>query len=244
MTLYYNDPWKDEKFARITGDFTDTNAKVAFSEARVYPVEEGYTIAGWFTWFAGITPKFKPERKIEPGLCSITIHDKEYTVNHKKDDGTWEKIKYQPSKFEKMLCEDIAARKEVWLPEGKGIQGQISFLPDMYIQMMEDTNGDRSIYFPRCIEIETVDWTGEFAWEPAKKKGNGSKFSNSQSNTFLSPEERLEFVRTQLLEILGKTETTEKMTVVKLLKEIYTAHPAEDSPYVDAYIKVLLTVAR
>jgi hypothetical protein len=140
LTVKYLDPYKDDPYGKLKGDKADTWFKINFDEAKLYPTDNGYILAGFFTGYAGIFRNFKASEPLAPGLCALPIYSQEYELWEKGDDGKSKPVKYQPSKFEKALSAYIESTKSDWMPEGKNIGGEISFSPDAQVQNFRETD--------------------------------------------------------------------------------------------------------
>jgi hypothetical protein len=219
MTALFYDAYKDAKFAKIQGELTDSYFQLGFEEAKIYEHEDVYYLAGYFTSFSGLQRNYKPENPIEPCLCQIAIHGKDYEIREKDKDGKWVAVTKKASIFEKLLFEDIKNKKQLWQPEGQALKGSIDFASDIAFARFDIMTARIDEEFKRNLQIMHTSISGSHPeWEAPKKYRSGSNaFSNTISKT---PEEKVSFVIGQL-NIACKGEANDLMGAVV---EFYEKH--------------------
>ena len=94
MALWYNDPKKDETFAKLGGSFSGVNTEITWLEAAIHPIDNG-------TYVYGIAEKATDVQKygdkafdIDHHYIALFLHDKEYERKGEKQ---------QPTKLELWL---------------------------------------------------------------------------------------------------------------------------------------------
>lgn len=239
MVVKYLDPYKEDLYGKLRGDKADAYIKVVFDEAQVHKAEDSYILAAFVTEYHGVVRSFKPEDPLTPGLCAIPIYGQEYEIRTKDKGGNWVGVKYQPSKFEKALYENIKANESTWLPEGQGIKGELSFPLDVMCASM-DTAALNAMVAANS-KIEAVSLTGKL---PAytlptagfQRKANGKSYG-------LSPEERILFIKEQICKDLAASGFTVDNSLPLLINQMITEHPM-DGDCVQIYFDTLTACAR
>jgi hypothetical protein len=239
MTVKYLDPYKDDPYGKLKGDKADTWFKVNFDEAKIYPIENGYMLAGYFTSYAGIIRNFKASEPLAPGLCALPIYSQEYELWEKGDDGKSKPVKYQPSKFELALCTYIGANSSSWMPEGKNIAGEISFSPDAQVSSFRAE--DLTQFVTNSCKIEPIGSSGKLPeYTPpstgAFKKGSGKSYG-------MSPEDRLAFIKKELCDSTAANWATEQSTLGVLVKQMVAEHENDES-FLAIYFDLLKATVR
>ncbi len=225
MTVKYLDPYKDDPYGKLKGDKADTWFRINFDEAKLYPVEGGYILAGYFTGYSGIIRNFKASEPLVPGLCVLPIYSQEYELWEKGDDGKSKPVKYQPSKFEKALCTHIESSKTDWLPEGKNIGGEISFSPDAQVSSVRAEELDQ--FVTNSCRIEPIGSSGKLPeYTPpsvsAYKKGSGKSYG-------VSPEDKMAFLKKELCSSIAASWAKEDASLGLLVEQMITEHKEDES---------------
>ena len=139
--------------------------------------------------------------------------------------GNWTGVKYQPSKYEKALYENIKVHEGLWMPEGQGIKGEISFMPDGMCATMDRVTIDGLVAANSRTEI--VPLTGKLPAytvpdNNAQRKGSGKSYG-------LSPDDRILFIKKQLCADLASSGFTTENTLPLLISQMINEHPTEES---------------
>lgn len=239
MVVKYLDPYKDDVYGKLRGDKADAYLKIAYDEAKVYKTDDAYILAAYVTAYQGVVRNFKPENPLTPGLCAIPIYGTEYEIRQKDKDGNWLGVKYQPSKYEKALYENIKTHESLWMPEGEAIKGEISFMPDGMIATMDAVTIDGMVAANSKTEI--VPLTGKLpAYTPpnnnAQRKATGKSYG-------LSPEERIMFIKKQLCADLASSGFTVENTLPLLMSQMINEHVG-DGDLIQIYFDTLTACTR
>jgi hypothetical protein len=239
MVVKYLDPYKDDPYGKIRGDKADAYIKIIFDEAKVYKADDSYVLAAYVTNYQGVVRSFKPENPLTPGLCAIPIYGQEYEIRQKDKDGNWTGVKYQPSKFEKALYENIKTHESIWMPDGQGIKGEISFMPDGMCATMDT---------PTLDGLVAGNSMKEYVPLSGKLPAYTLPVSNFQRKTGgksygLSPEERIAFIKKQVCEDLAASGFTTENSLPLLISQMIAEHPM-DTDLVQIYFDTLTACAR
>lgn len=239
MVVKYLDPYKDDVYGKIRGDKSDAYFKVVYDEAQVYKTEDAYILAGFITQYESVVRNFKPENPLTPGLCAIPIYGQEYEIRQKDKDGNWTGVKYQPSKYEKALYETIKASESLWMPEGKGIRGELSFLPDGMCASMDAPIVTSTL--ASSNNIMHVPLTERLAaYTPpnnnAQRKGGGKSYG-------LFPEDRVLFIKKQICSDLAASGFTTENSLPLLINQMIAEHPM-DADTIQIYFDTLTACVR
>jgi hypothetical protein len=239
MAVKYLDPYKDDVYGKIRGDKSDAYFKVAYDEGKVYKTEDAYILAAFVTQYESVVRNFKPENPLTPGLCAIPIYGQEYEIRQKDKDGNWTGVKYQPSKLEKALYEVIKTHESLWMPEGQGIRGELSFLPDGMCGQMDAPIVTSTLASNNNIML--VPLTGRLPeYTPpnnnAQRKGGGKSYG-------LSPEDRILFVKKQICSDLAADGFTVDNSLPLLISQLKLEHPMHEDD-VQTYFDILTACAR
>ena len=239
MTVKYLDPWKDDKYGKLRGDKADAYFKVTFDEARVYKTDDAYILAAFVTAYSGVVRNFKPENPLTPGLCAIPIYGKEYEIRQKDKDGNWQGVKYQPSVYEKALYDNISTHETFWIPEGKGIKGEVSFMPnDMCASMDAPALAGLVAGNSRTQITDLSGKLPEYTLPDgnAQRKGGGKSWG-------MSPEQRLSFIKQQICSDIAASGFTTENSLPLLIKQVIDENPM-DGDLVQIYFDTLTACTR
>ncbi|PSB11102.1 hypothetical protein C7B62_06640 [Pleurocapsa sp. CCALA 161] len=239
MVVKYLDPWKDDLYGKLRGDKTDAYLKITFDEAQVHKTDDAYILAAFVTAYQGVVRNFKPENPLTPGLCAVPIYGQEYEIRQKDKDGNWTGVKYQPSKFEKALYENIQTHESLWIPEGQGIKGEITFMPDGMCANMDAPTLDGLV--AANSQTNPVPLTGKLpAFTPPS--GNAQRKSSGKSYG-LSPDERIIFIKKQLCNDLASSGFTTENSLPLLIQQMINEHPM-DNDLLTIYFDTITACAR
>jgi hypothetical protein len=239
LTVKYLDPYKDDPYGKLKGDKADTWFKINFDEAKLYPTDSGYILAGFFTGYAGIIRNFKASEPLVPGLCALPIYSQEYELWEKGDDGKSKPVKYQPSKFEKALSAYIESTKANWIPEGKNIGGEISFSPDAQVQNFRET--DLPQFVTSSCKIEPIGSSGKL---PEYTPPNTGSFTKGSGKSYgVSPVDRLAFVKKELCNSIAADWGKEDSSLGLLVNQMILEHK-EDETFLAVYFDLLRAIIR
>lgn len=238
MTVKYLDPYKDDPYGKLRGDKNEAYFKVSFNEAVIHKTENAYILAGFMTAYTGIVRGYKPEDPLTPGLCALPIYGDEYEIRQKDTSGQWIGVKYQPSKYEKALHEAIETREDVWLPEGRAISGEISFLPNGMTASLDKLSLDALVN--QNSIVNSVDLTGKLpAYTPPsdnnqRKNGGGWKS--------IGLDEKLAFIKKELVDSIAANGFTVENSLGCLTDQMLLEHANEN--FQQIYFDMLMAVVR
>ncbi|MGL5940806.1 MAG: hypothetical protein ACRC2S_10510 [Waterburya sp.] len=239
MTVAYLDPYKDDPYGKLKGDKADCWFKINFDEARLYPIDTGYILAGFVTGYAGVVRSFKASEPLTPGLCAIPIYNKEYEIRGKDKDNQWQSVKYQPSIAEAAICELIDTHKSTYLVDGLGIGGELSFSPDAQLQSFDQAMLKQ--FIKDSSRIETVTLTGKLPeYTPASSNGQKKGWSGSRG---ASLDEKLEFIKKELISSVAATGFTTENSLGVLTQQMILEH-RDDERFLEIYFDMLMAIAR
>ena len=239
MTVKYLDPYKDDPYGRLRGEKAETWFSVNFDEAKVYPIDNGYILAGFFTGYSGVVRNYKVNEPVLPGLCALHLYNGEYESRVKDDNGNWGTVNCQPSKYEKALCSVIDANKDTWMPEEKGIGGEISFSPDQMVQSM-DENALRA-FIDSTVKIEIVTLSGKLPEYKLPSTGNYKKSSGKSWG--ISPDEKLTFIKTELIDSIAASGFTLENSLGCLTDQMILEHKDNEN-FLVIYFDMLKAIVR
>lgn len=239
MTIAYLDPYKDDPYGKLKGDKADCWFKINFSEAKIHPIETGYILAGWITGYSGVVRSFKASEPLTEGLCAIPIYGKEYEVREKDKDGNWQSVKYKPSVAEATLCELIKSHEADWMPEGKGIGGEIAFSPDAQLASFDSPNLKN--FIKSSYRIETVTLTGKLPdYTPPSGSSQRKGWGGSKG---VSLEEKLEFIKKEMVSSIAASGFTVENSLAVLTDQIILEH-RDDERFLEIYFDMLMAIVR
>lgn len=207
MTIFYNDPYKDNKFGKLKGDKRTEYLKVTFNEARFYKHDSAYILAGNFTTFGGVVRSYKPELPLEAGLVELPIYGDSYELRQKKPgtgtNGTkseYETITLAPSIAEKLLHDYIENNSRVYLPDNKAIKGSLTLYPDT--EYIDKNDAQKLEHVLANTSLEEIDISGTYPEWIAPKAYN--KNSYSSYNKGISLDEKVAFLKKELGEAISE----------------------------------------
>lgn len=164
----------------------------------------------------------------------------EYEIRQKDKDGNWQGVKYQPSKFEKALYDNIKTHESIWMPEGQHIKGAISFLPNGMCEVMDTPTLNGMVGANSLTELVPV--TGKLPLyivptpSTAQRRGAGKSYG-------LSPDERIAFIKKQVCEDLAASGFTPENTLPLLISQVMIEHPT-DPDLIQIYFDTLTACCR
>lgn len=239
MAFLYSDPFKDSAYGKLKGDKSNDYFTLTFDEAKIYPLDNGYIFAAFVSSYSGILRSFKPEMGIEPGLCEIPFYSDEYELRYKVN-GEYTSSKYQPSKFEKALCQRIKDNEANLVGDGKYVTGKISHLPNgMCANYTEDTIKPLVDQNVQLTPIPTATKLKEYT-PPSEKRNNYSKSNYSRG---ASLEDKLAFVKKELVDSIISDAVTTEDSLGRLTEQMKTEH-AHDETFLTIYFDMLMALAR
>lgn len=74
MSLYYNEPKGDAKYATIGGSLDNANTRRDFEEAQILKQVDDYILYGWFTHLTDLINFRNKDWNWSPQLARITFH--------------------------------------------------------------------------------------------------------------------------------------------------------------------------
>jgi hypothetical protein len=239
MTIAYLDPYKDDPYGKLKGNKADCWFKINFDEARLYPIDTGYILAGHLTGYAGVVRSFKASEPLTPGLCAVPIYSKEYEVREKDKGGNWQSVKYQPSLAEVAICHLIDTHKSTWLVEGMGIGGEISFSPNAQLQSFDEPMLKQ--FIQDSCKIQTVTLGGKLPeYTPPSSNNQKKGWSGSKG---VSLEEKLEFIKKEMISSIAATGFTVENSLAVLTDQIILEH-RNDERFLEIYFDMLMAIVR
>lgn len=251
MTVNYSDPYKENKFGSIYGEFAGESFSIHFDEARLYRKDDKtLTLAGKFTKLSAVLRRFKPEQATMPVMLTMDLHKEDYEVNRKDDKGNWNKVIQKPSGIERFLYEQIEKDPVVWRLHGctgdidserLALRGFISLFDSPSILPMISESPGLKCY---GWEIDYTKATVDSEWSlNATSSGNGK--GNGWGRQFVDENQRLEQREAKLTEILRRTHSS-----VLDATDLYTAAQKlvplqkQDPETFDLYCRLLGLVCR
>lgn len=251
MPIYYSDPYKENKFGSIYGEMAGDAFSVYFDEARFYRKDEKtLVLAGRFSRLPGALRKFQPDKATLPVLLTLDIHKEDYEVNHKKDDGSWEKVTRKATEIEKFLYEQIDNNPIDWrlhpcdesVPiEQRALKGFISLFDSPSIVPMLNENPKLECH---AWKIEYVKATEVSEWSPKAVNANYGKGGGNFVRV-IDESEKIAQRESKLTELLKKAHESVKnesdlFGACQKLAPLYK----EDPDAFDLYFKFLALVCR
>lgn len=234
--LFYSDPFKDDPFGKLKGEMEQVWCTLKFAEAQVYKQDDGYVLAGIWTNFVNVVRSFKPEQAIDYPVKAIwEIHDKDYQVRKKNDEGKYETLTWKASIHEKLLCKLITDNPNLWLSDTKHLKGEITHLNNASYSN-QGSNPQLPI---NSFQIEQIDPTGNLPdWTPpkpySKSWGNNNKVSLEDKEAWLKKELTSAIIDDHLRDKFSK----DFPSIHTLLFEIKQQHQ-NDEMFLGAYIDIL-----
>ena len=234
--IKYTDPYNNDPYGKLKGDKSDVYLKIEFSEAKLYEVDNGYVLAGNITNYIGAVRAFKPEEPIKPGLCAIPIYEREFEIWHKNKDGKNTSTKCQPSLFEKNLVSHLKSNFSPSLAADKAIKGSIGFLPNA--QLLGLSEFDIAANIPHNCQLEVITATGNLP-EYKPYKASDKKASNGKYG--LSPNDKLAWLKQELVSAIASSNFTEETSLSLLLKQFIYEND-KDETFLALYTDILKTL--
>lgn len=239
MVIKFNDPFGSRKYAQLKGDKADSYFKISFSEGIFVKSEDGYHFFGQIGEYQGIVRSFKPENPITPGLCIVPFYSQEYEIRKKDKDGNWSSDKIQPSLFEKALCELISKDEDKYTSSTRYLKGQITHLPDTMLANLDD--GGRSQTVLGNHAVEPIAPTGAIPEYTASTSGGQRRSFGGYKG--VSMDERLAFIKAELVQSIEKTPVTASDSLGKLVFTFNSEHP-DDEHYTQLYFDLLIAIVK
>lgn len=246
MTLFYSDPWKDNKFGKIKGDKKDSFARIFFEEVRIYKHESSYVLAGQLLSVMGVPRSYKPENPIQPGLVELYLYNEPYEVRQKKpgSGGNGQKAEYEtitetPSIIEKHFYQHIQDNPSKYLAEDKALSGSITFMPDIDFQdKSEDTAKEIAI---ANLALQPREISGNYPiWEAPKPY---SKSSYSSYSKGASIDEKINLLKKELASSIAETSFKENldMPLAAYMHKVISDN-FENREFLQAYFALLRAI--
>lgn len=193
MSIKYFNPYKEEKYGKLRGDKANVYFGVNFSEALVHKIDNAYIIAGFIDKFTNVVRHYKPDEKITPGNCTLTIYGQEYEIG-KKENGQWVSEKITPSLFEVALYKTIAADEDEWMPFTSSVMVDFTHVPDGMCQGKTDV--ELAELVSSNVKLTQCDPSGALPeYKPPVPYGGGKSKGGWRS---VSPDDKMKFVIKQL----------------------------------------------
>ncbi|MGL5805397.1 MAG: hypothetical protein ACRC11_08130 [Xenococcaceae cyanobacterium] len=251
MAVQYSDPYKENKFGSIYGEFSGETFGVYFEEARFYRKDDKtITLAGKFTKLPGVLRKWKPESATMPTLLTLDFHKEDYEANVKDDKGNWIKVPRKVSGVQRFLYEQIEKNPSSWrlhpcdesIPKDiQALSGWISFFDaPSIVPLLPEEPGLKC----HAWEINYVPATDVSEWNPSSINSSYGK-GNGFNRVYVSETQKLEERENKLTEFLKKThasmsDATDLFSVSQKLAPLYE----ENKEAFDLYLKLMQLVYR
>lgn len=239
MTVKYLDPYKDDPYGKLRGDKAEAYVKVTFDEAKIYSTDNTYWLAAYVTSYQGVIRNYKPNETLMPGLCAIPIYDAEYEIRQKDANGQWEGVKYQPSIYEKALYDYISQNEALFVPKGKVISGELSFMPNGMVASIDATALNGMVR--SNSQVAVVEPTGKlppYTPPSASNFKKGSSFSRGASS-----EDKIAFLKKQMVADVRDTALKEEHTFISIVKQVIDEN-STDERFLDTYFDLLMATIR
>ncbi len=235
--LKYLDPFHNVPYGKLKGDKSDVYLKIEFDEGKLYEVDNGYILAAYVTRYHGVTRAYKPEEPIKPGLCAIPIYAREFELWHKNKDGKNVSTKHLPSLFEKNLVNHLKSNFSPSLDADKALKGSIGFLPNAQLQGLSEF--DIVANLPHNCQLEVITATGKLPeYQPytgsSKKASNGKYYG-------LTPNDKLAWLKKELVSAIASSNCTEETSLSLLLKQVIYEND-KDETFLALYTDILKTL--
>ena len=239
MNIKYRDPYKDDKYGKLTGDKSEAYFGVNFSEAVVHKTENAYIIAGYATDYKSVIRSFKPEQGLNPGLVALPIYGAEYEVRSKDSKGEWQSTKVQPSTFEKQLYTDISTDEDAWMPRNAAITLAFTHIPNGMADNMDAM--DLTATIVKNVTLSQVDLSGKLPEYTPPKAYSGGKGGGKSYG--MSPQQRLDFLKKQLQADILSPMHKESDSLPELITQIFVEQ-AESPGTAETYFDALFCCVR
>ena len=234
--IKYTDPFNNDPYGKLKGDKSDVYLKIEFSEAKIYEVDNGYILAGYITGYVGVTRAYKPEEPLQPGLCAIPIYEREFELWQKNKEGKNTPVKCQPSLFETSLVSHLKSNFIPSLDAHKALKGSIGFLPNAQLQGLSEF--DIAANIPHNCQLEVITATGKL---PEYKPYTASERRASNGKYSLTPNDKLAWLKKELVSGIASSNFTEETSLSLLLKQVIYEHK-DDETFLALYTDILKTL--
>ena len=239
MPVLYLDPFKDDPYAKLRGEKNNEYFTIAFDEAKVYPVDNGYYLAAWVTMYQGVIRSFKPENPILAGLCAIPIYNSEYEIRQKVN-GEYQTTKHQPSIFENQLCKEIKDKESEWIGDNVVLKGSITHVPDAMLKSLDVL--DLATTCNQNAKLEVTPSTGKLPeYKPptnySQRKGGGNYFKGA------SVEDKLNTVKKEIAEYINDPAFTADTNLGTLVEGLYVQH-SENTEFMTFFLDLLAATVK
>lgn len=239
MTIKYNDPYGNRKYAQLKGDKSEAFFKLAFDEGRFYKTDDGYILWAYITEYQGVVRSFKPENPIQASLCAIPFYSKEYEVRRKDKDGNWGGEKQQPSLFEVKLCEHIAVNEPLYTSADKAIKGFITHIPNAMLSTHDKDALDLQI--KNSISIIETDSTDKVpAFEGSSNNSQRRSYGGYKAPTF---EEKVAALKKQMEEDVKDHMYKGGQCLADLTDQLIKEH-SDNENFIQIYFDLLIACVK
>ena len=236
MTVKYADPWKEEKYGKIKGDKADSFFMMNFSEAIVHKEDSCYYIAGHVTDYQGVVRAYKSEQAMTPGLCMLPIYGSEYEIRKKDASGNYVSEQVQPSVFERVLYESIEGNELTWMPSGQSVALKFTHTPNSMLSAM-DAEAIKAHVIEQ-VKVSAIPKSGTLPeYSPPTKYGQRK---GSNWNKGISPEEKVSFLKKQMVADIRDSSFKEEHTLTSITKQILVEN-ADSPQFTEIYFDMLVS---
>ncbi|GAB4542683.1 MAG: hypothetical protein Tsb0014_35670 [Pleurocapsa sp.] len=214
-------------------------------ENKVYESKEGYCIAGLIKPIGGVSHRMNNSMVLEPVMAELMVYEKDYEIRVKDTEASSSdgKTKYKSvpmiaSVFEQQLCKLIKSSPDYWIPKDKMISGMIDFLPDMQFENIGSQPELIAEKIASCCNIKEIAVSGKVpTWEQKTYRSN-----NSYSKG-ISLDEKVAFIKQDLIATVGNEDNKETDSIGKLLASFHVNNaPVNDEQYAKNYIDLLRAI--
>lgn len=235
MTVKYLDPYKDDPYGKLRGDKTEAYVKVEFDEAKLHFTDNACILAAYVTSYSGVIRSYKANEPLTSGLCAIPIYCSEYEIRQKGLDGQWTGVKYQPSIYEKALYKYIKKLSDESSLTESFLAGDISFMPNGMVAALDEAGLQNMLV--ANIHLEAVEPTGKLPdYTPP------SAFSQRKGGSYgkeLSPEDKILFIKNQIIEDVNGVTLTSANTLAEITKA-FLYENSDNENFIEIYFDMLM----
>lgn len=169
--LFYADPWKDNPFATLYGEYIDSAFIIAWDEVRIIPKNENeYIFYGYCTDISGAYRKYKPDEfSYEPQMIKWEIASVDTEMRQKKED-KWVTVPRYASYGEKYLVNEIKNNPERFDTSNHSLTGSIIFQDSPTVKSLITGVGPKGNKLTETELEQLNDLLGMYHLEPCETK--------------------------------------------------------------------------
>lgn len=255
MVLWYNDPKEGKNIGTIRGSFEGVSAQIEIEEGRVIKNGTNYHLVFVSERMNQVNKYGDPDFEGRGVIAEICFHSTEYEKGVKQDDGSFSRVKQQPSDLELAICKEFESNSSFFQNNIYAFTGSFNILDsgtmiNALLQGKSFRMGKMVELSPEQIDIfrdqlhslspiPIVKLTDDFCKELTEannKSYSGKKGYTPKSETQKS-EERLAFLQ----QVFAETQFTgeDPLTVLGLTELIENLGKNRGEAYVQALLSVL-----